>query len=193
MKKIQKNFYIVLLADLVLIAASMYAAYLIRFELDIPGNHLSLFFNSLPVAIIVKLALFYFFDLYHGMWRYTSIADLVNIIKASFASTLVIIFILLLVNRFAGYSRSVFIIDLLLTVILISGFRVAVRFYFESITEGMKPGEVMKNILGRLINAPGDQKKLLILGAGDSGEKMFREIRDNAHLKYKVVGFIDDN
>ncbi|MFP4572286.1 MAG: polysaccharide biosynthesis protein [Desulfobacterales bacterium] len=193
MKKIQKNFYIVLLADIALIAVSLYAANLIRFELDIPGRHKSLFFQALPVAIIIKTALFYFFDLYHGMWRYTSIADLINVIKAAFASTLLIIFILLLINRFAGYSRSVFIIDLLLTIILISGFRVAVRFYFESITEGMKPREVVKNIAGRLIYAPAYQKKLLIIGAGDCGEKMFREIRDNAHLKYKVVGFIDDN
>ncbi|MCF8111437.1 MAG: polysaccharide biosynthesis protein [Desulfobacteraceae bacterium] len=193
MKKIQKNFYIVLFADIALIAVSLYAAYLIRFELDIPGRHWSLFFQVLPVALIIKPALFYFFDLYHGMWRYTSIADLINVIKAAFASTLLIIFLLLLINRFAGYSRSVFIIDLLLTVILISGFRVAVRFYFESITEGMNPREVMKNIAGRLIHVPADQKKLLIIGAGDCGEKMFREIRDNAHLKYKVVGFIDDN
>ncbi len=193
MKRLHKNFYIVFLVDILLITASLYAAHLIRFDLDVAGRQLSLFFQTLPVVIIIKLALFYFFDLYHGMWRYTSIADLVNIIKASFCSTLVIVFILLLANRFKGYSRSVFVIDLLLTIILISGFRVAVRFYFEGINEGLSPGTVLKNVLGRFVYEPGEQKRLLIIGGGDCGEKMFREIRDNARLKYRVVGFIDDS
>jgi FlaA1/EpsC-like NDP-sugar epimerase len=127
------------------------------------------------------------------MWRYTSIADLANIIKAAFSSTLVIVLILLLTNRFRGFSRSVFVIDLLLTIMLISGFRVGVRFYFEGISEGMAPGAVIKNILGRIVSSSKGQKKLLIIGAGDCGEKMYREIRDNGRLQYRVVGFLDDH
>ncbi len=194
MIKLNKNFYLVLLADILLITASFYAAHLIRLDLSLSAEQRDLFLMALPLIIVVKLGVFYFFDLYHGMWRYTSIADLVNIIKAAFASTLLIIFILLLTNRFMGYSRSVFIIDLLLTIILISGFRVAVRFYFEGVSEGQATGEIAMNLLGKMITKTSKgQKKLLIIGAGDCGEKMFREIRDNGQLHYKVVGFLDDN
>ncbi|MFW5975642.1 MAG: polysaccharide biosynthesis protein, partial [Desulfosalsimonas sp.] len=191
--KLRRNFYIVLLVDLLLLTASLYAAHLIRFDLDLSDGRQGLFFQTLPVVLGIKLVIFYLFDLYHGMWRYTSIADLAKIIKASFSSTLLIVFVLLLANRFEGFSRSVFVIDFLLTMILVAGFRMGVRFYFEGVAEKMAPGVVFKNVLGRLIFAPGNQKKLLIIGAGDCGEKMFREIRDNASLHYRVVGFIDDN
>lgn len=103
--KFRRNFIVVLLVDIVLLTASLYAAHLIRFDLEFWGRQGELFLRTLPVVLPTKLLLFYFFDLYHGMWRYTSIADLGNIIKAAFSSTLVIVFILPLTNRFQGFSR----------------------------------------------------------------------------------------
>ncbi len=189
---VHKNFFIVLAADIVLMTVSLYAAHMIRYDLEISPHQWQLFLFALPVVLIIKLVFFFFFDLYHGMWRYTSIEDLKNIIKAAACSTLLIVFILLLTNRFHGYSRSVFVIDFLLTMLLISGFRIGVRFYFESVSEGLGVRAVIRNILGTAVQPEKVQKKLLIIGAGDCGEKMCREIRDNARLKYRVVGFLDD-
>ncbi|MFO7802525.1 MAG: nucleoside-diphosphate sugar epimerase/dehydratase [Desulfovermiculus sp.] len=191
--KIHRNFILVLLFDALLLCASLYAANLIRFDLHVPSKHLELYFWALPVVLPVKLGVFYFFDLYHGMWRYTSISDLINVIKASFASTLLIVFLLLYINRFQGYSRSVFVIDLLLTIMCISGFRVAVRFFYERSFKDLALGAVLKKTLRRMGPPLKDRQKLLIVGAGDCGEKMYREIRDSGRLQSEVVGFVDDD
>ena len=127
------------------------------------------------------------------MWRYTSFEDLLNVIKACTVSTLLIITYILYSNRFIGVPRSVFIIDWGFTVLLISGFRLSVRFYFEHFT-----GDNFRVILSRFSKGffktdKTNTKNLLIIGAGDGGEKIYREIRDNSKLSYNVVGFLDDN
>ncbi len=187
------NLFIVVFIDILIFTGALYIAHLVRFDLEITADKWRLFTNALPVVLFVKLILFYLFDLYRGMWRYTSIADLINIIKAATSSTLVIVFALLLSNRFEGFSRSVFVIDWLLTILMVAGFRVGVRFYFEGIREEKSPGTAFINAFNWIRNQSKDQKKLLIIGAGDCGEKMYREIRDNGRLQYQVVGFLDDN
>jgi len=145
-----------------------------------------------PVFILTKFVLFYIFDLYKGMWRYTSTKDLFNILKACTLSSLLLIFFVLLKTRFEGMSRSVFVIDWFFTVFFISSSRLSVRFFFSSIGESRKFREIFK----RIYSPEKDVKKYrrtLIIGAGDCGEKIYREIRDNSSLTYKVIGFIDDN
>ncbi|MCF8095107.1 MAG: polysaccharide biosynthesis protein, partial [Desulfobacteraceae bacterium] len=66
--KFRRNFIVVLLVDILLIAASLYAAHMIRFDLEPWGRQGQLFLRTLPLVILTKLVLFYFFDLYHGMW-----------------------------------------------------------------------------------------------------------------------------
>lgn len=187
-----KNFYIVASVDSILNILSLYLSYKIRFGMLLSSPDWDLFIQCLPIVMIVKFIFFYTFDLYHGMWRYTSITDLANIIKAATFSTISIVFILLLSTRFEGFSRSVFIIDWLLTIFLIAGFRVIIRWYFEDIKEGASFGVMLQ----KLINPNGakrkDQKRLLIIGAGGCAEKIYREIRDNGELQYRVVGFLDD-
>ena len=129
-----KNFLIVLFADVLLLTGSLFLAYLIRFDFVLPRQYSVLLFQMLPFVLIVKIGCFYFFDLYRGMWRYTSIADLLNIIKASCVSSLVIICLILFSHsRFIGFPRSVFIMDWCFTVLLISGYRLCIRLYFERI------------------------------------------------------------
>ncbi|MGM0453724.1 MAG: polysaccharide biosynthesis protein [Thermodesulfobacteriota bacterium] len=188
------NLIIIVLLDIAIFVGSLYIAHLIRFDLEMTAGKWQLFMRALPVVLLSKLVLFYVFDLYHGMWRYTSIADLINVIKAATLSTLCIVFILLLDNRFEGFSRSVFVIDWLLTMLMISGVRLVIRFYFEGVREGLSPGAILINGISRMgQHRSKEQKKLLIVGAGDCGEKMYREIRDNGRLQYRVVGFLDDN
>lgn len=148
----------------------------------------------MPLVLIVKIICFYFFDLYSGMWRYTSISDLLNVIKASCASTFIIVILILFSNRFEGFSRSVFLIDLCLTILFIAGFRLIVRLYFEQVSKKKRWRDTIRDLLKNfLTKGRGNSKNLLIIGAGDCGEKMYREIRDNAALQYNVVGFLDDH
>ena len=189
-----KNFIIVLFADILLLSISLFSAYLIRFDLHLPRQYSMLLYRTLPFALIIKIFCFYFFDLYRGMWRYTSIADLLNIIKASSVSSLLIIcFILFTHSRFIGFSRSAFIMDWCFTILLISGYRLCIRLYFERINNGKNSSVPTRQVLTMFFKKMGETKRLLIIGAGHGGEKIYREIHDNARLQYAVVGFLDDD
>lgn len=192
-KHLYKNFFIVLIVDMLLLTGSLYAAHLIRFEFDIPPYFLAPFYWMLPFILITKITCFYFFDLYRGMWRYTSIGDLLNIIKAASVSTLIITFFILIRYHFIGFSRSVFLIDWCFTILFVAGFRLIVRIYFETIAGGLSWLDTIRSFIGPLKRKVPGTKNLLIIGAGDCGEKIYREIRDNARLQYNVVGFLDDN
>jgi len=188
-----KNFLIVFFADVLLLAAAFIGSYLIRFEFNIPLYFLSLLKRMLPWVVLAKLSCFYFFGLYRGMWRYTSIADLLNIIKASTVATLLIVSLILFKSRFIGHSRSVFLIDWCLTILFICGFRLSVRLFFEYFSKEQPSPTDFLSAFKLLAKRKRDGKNLIIIGAGDCGEKIYREIHDNASLQYNVVGFLDDS
>ena len=191
---LHRNVFVILGIDLFLLSASIYFAHLIRFDFTIPQKHLILLYQILPFVLIVKIVCFYFFDLYRGMWRYTSIADLLNIIKASSISSLVIICLILFSHsRFIGFPRSVFVMDWCFTVLLISGYRLCIRLYFERISNGKTSSIPTRQVLTMFFKKMAETKRLLIIGAGNGGEKIYREIHDNARLQYTVVGFLDDD
>ena len=188
-----KNFVFILAADIILVSFSWYVAYLLRFNFMIPPNALHTLLRFLPVVLGIKILCFYFFHLYNGMWRYTSLTDLGNILKAGSISSLIIICVVLFGWGFAGFSRSIFIIDWALTLILISGCRVIIRLYFLLCASDESSGIVRLDLLSNFFKKNAKGKKLLIIGAGDCGEKILREIRDNPQLGYRVMGFIDDH
>ena len=189
----QKNFLIVLFADVLLLVAAFTGSHLIRFEFDIPIYFLALFKRMLPWVLLTKLSCFYYFGLYRGMWRYTSISDLLKIIKASTIGTVVIVSFILFKSRFIGYSRSVFLLDWCLTILLICGFRLGVRLFFEHFSKEEPTPTNFLSAFKFLAKNKKENKNLIIIGAGDCGEKIYREIHDNASLRYNVVGFLDDN
>lgn len=181
--KWNKNFLIMLIGDAILLVAAYVLSYILRFEFSLSTIDLAILKKSVIPIVACKLVFFYWFKLYRGMWRYTSISDLINIIKATLASSATIIIGVLIFFRFQGFPRSVFVIDAVLTLIFISGLRLIVRLGLFS------------NYSSNRFNKNSEKRgrRLLIIGAGDAGEKMLREIRDNARLKYKIVGFLDDD
>jgi UDP-GlcNAc:undecaprenyl-phosphate GlcNAc-1-phosphate transferase len=167
--------------DLILIIIAHISSYLLRYEGEISQANATLIQQSLPLIIIIKLGIFTVYQLYKGEWKYISISDLIKFIKAAFVGSVISIFSLVYVFRFAGYSRVVFILDFLLTLILIFGFRILIRIF----NEYFATEKILRN---RERGVP-----ILILGAGDFGELVIREIRSNLALKYHPVGFLDDN
>lgn len=186
MKRVLQNshFYFMIMADAVLVAVAYVLAFLLRFEGVIPPENIDGFYKVLYYVVPLKLIFFLFFDLYKGMWRYTSLVDLINVLKACFFSTLAIAVILLIGYHFQGYSRSVFIIDLFLAIFLIGGLRIGVRLFMSG---------TMPTFWSFLRYRDPSLKKLVIVGAGAAGEKVLREMRDNQVLKMEPVGFLDDD
>jgi FlaA1/EpsC-like NDP-sugar epimerase len=105
--------------------------YFIRFEGNLPYEEWVNFRTTIVYILILKLSIFAFFDLYRGMWRYTSLVDLLNIFKATAVSSGLIILSILFIYRFEGFPRSVFVIDWLLSFLFISGNRVGIRLLFS--------------------------------------------------------------
>lgn len=191
--RISRNLFVILVMDIVLLFGSITAAHLIRFDFAMTDLEWERFYSILPYTIIVKLCWFYYCDLYRGMWRYTSLTDLINIVKAATLSTLCIIVLILYVNRFEGISRSAFIIDWCLTIILVVGLRVFTRLCFAQFTENIGIKELKRALLQIFRIRRGGGKGILIIGAGDCGEMICREFRENASVNSYVVGFLDDD
>lgn len=179
--------------DVILLCIAWYGAFLVRFDFDIPNQYLLVFKKILVPIVIIKMINFYFFDVYRGMWRYTSISDLLNIIRSTSIASLLVICVVLFVTRFHNIPRSVFIIDWCMTVLLLAGYRLGIRLLFDLAREGEPFKNAMKMLLFSGRKRHPESKNLLIIGAGDGGEKIYREIRDNAGLRYNVVGFLDDD
>jgi FlaA1/EpsC-like NDP-sugar epimerase len=185
-----KNFWTILGIDVALVCTSYVLAYLIRFEGDIPPEQMELLLQTLPWIVPLKIALFAWVGLYRGMWRYTSIADLINIIKAVVIAAGAIALALVLVRRFEGFSRSVLILDALVTLMLIGGIRLLIRVYIQK----NSPANFFIPAYFPFFNPDRAKRtRLLIVGAGDAAEKMLREIQDNPRVKYRPVGFLDDD
>jgi FlaA1/EpsC-like NDP-sugar epimerase len=143
--------------------------------------------------MLTKMVCFYLFNLYRGMWRYTSIVDLFNIIKAATVSSLLIVLYIGLIYRFIGFSRSIFLIDWCFTILFVAGFRLSVRLVFEYSHAEKLNKSMLRSLAGAVARRKTEAKNLIIIGAGNCGEKIYREIHDNAALQYRIVGFLDDS
>lgn len=177
------NFYYMLLADTTLLLLAHFAAYMLRFEFHMDQDQFRQCMIGLLLMIPVKLLFFYLFGLYHGMWRYTSLIDLKKVFTAVAVSSLVITAIVAFLFRFQGFPRSVFFIDFILTLLFIGGIRVGVRLVLNQgsiMTEGFRSNNKGK-------------KRVIVLGAGYTGEKVVREMFDSPVMKMKPVAFLDDD
>ena len=185
-----KNFWTILGVDVALVCVSYELAYFMRFEGDIPPEQMQLLLQTLPWIVPLKIAVFSWVGLYRGMWRYTSISDLINIFTATVVCTGIIALSLVLVRRFEGFSRSVLILDALITLMLIGGVRLLIRVYIQRTI----PEKFFKPAFFTFFNPAREKRtRLMIVGAGDAAEKMLREIHDNPRIKYRPVGLLDDD
>jgi len=176
--------YLMLLGDAALVAAAFIASFWLRYDGQIPDWQWEYIEKALLLVIGVKLTIFWFFKLYRGMWRYTSLVDLLNVLKAGLLSSVALVLIILFLYRFVGYPRTVFVIDVILTLLLVGGIRIAIRLF--------KSDHFFPFWISRPLDARRG-RKLLIVGAGHAGEKAMRESLDNPGLKVRVVGFLDDD
>jgi FlaA1/EpsC-like NDP-sugar epimerase len=182
-----RNFYLMVSGDMVLFVLAHAGAYLIRFDFELSAGILNQILSLLPVLVLVKTVTFLYLGLYRGMWRYSSLSDVWKLLKATILSSLVIVSVILFLQHFHGYSRGVFVIDAGLTFLFTGGLRIAVRLLYHE-------GFLIKTERPDIDSwSRSNGKPVILVGAGDAGEKTFRELMDNPSLKYRVVGFVDDD
>ena len=182
---INPKLYLMILCDTALFASSYYIAYLLRFDFFIDPHFIRQFQMTLFWIIPLKVVIFFGLGLYRGMWRYTSVRDFGHLFQASVLSTLLIMAIILYVYRFQGYSRAVFLMDGVLTFLMTGGLRLLIRYHYT--------GGMHLNGWSPFHKKDGESHPILIIGAGNTGEKTLRELNENEQLDYHVIGFVDDD
>ena len=185
-----KHFYMVIVTDTCIFAASLILAVLLRFNFKLESQYLHQISVLLYVLVPVKLAVFFAFGLYRGMWRYTDVRDSWRLFKAVILAQLIAVTVLSMWIRLQGFPRSVFVIDALLTFVFAGGVRVAIRTFFLNMGD-FKVHSLLD--LKTYKKRRSELHRVFIIGAGDAGEKVLREIIENPDMGYEVVGFFDDN
>ena len=176
-----------LAADSGLMVLSLLAAYLLRFEFVLEKNTLQQVVATLVWLVPLKITVFFSFRVYRGMWRYAGMDDVWLLMKAVSVASFLAVTLLIFITRFQGYPRSVFIMDYLFTLGLCACLRLIIRSWFQRYTFNRKQWSFSTAL------RYDKGKRILILGAGDAGEKTLREIRDNPNLGYWVEGYLDDD
>ena len=100
------NFWIVFLGDIVFVASAYLLVYYFQFDGNLPASEISNCVNTVIWIVPLKLTCVLFFGLYKGMWRYTGVYDLENLVKACIASSAIIVSVLVIWVRFVGFWRS---------------------------------------------------------------------------------------
>jgi len=162
--------------DLIMIPIAWLGAYWLRFNLEsIPNLFLEQGLRILPVVMLIQGAVFWYYGLYRGVWRFASLPDVVRITKAVILGVAASAVVIFLMTRLVLVPRSVFPLYGIMLIALISGPRLAYRY--------LKDHKVYRDV----------GKKVLIVGAGRAGETLVRDlIRDRDHA-YEPVVFVDDD
>ncbi len=180
---------LIILAHIIAFAASLMLSFLVvhKMQFERPG-WVDIYPTLLLFFLVVKLPVFGLFKQYRGWWRYVGISDLFGIFRASLISTLIIVALWFAIGHIDAVranlppdmkrpAEGVCMADMFATVLILGGLRILIRLHYE---------EFRTAEASRL-------KRFLIVGAGNAGEALLREIHRMPVTQYEVVGFIDDD
>jgi FlaA1/EpsC-like NDP-sugar epimerase len=177
---VYRNRVLQVCADGALVALAYYLAFRLRFldQSDLPHRYWILFAQSVGFVIALKLIVFAAFGMYQKWWRYVSGRDFLQIVRAVTVSSAILVVAFTVLRPFAhNLPRSVAVMDFLLTLMLITGARLAVRLIVE------RPS--------RSARVP--KREVLVVGAGSGGQMVVRELQLNPEIGVTAIGFVDDD
>jgi FlaA1/EpsC-like NDP-sugar epimerase len=166
-------------SDAILLALVFYLSFSIRFEGAIPDIHFRQFLICLPLFVGLKIIAFYLFQMHRVTWSYVGLYELLKIFKVLTLCSLILSTLILFLayeGSLRGFPRSIFLIDYALSLIFVGGFKISKRVYLH----GKRYPLV-------------EQKKTLIIGAGNAGEQIVRDMRRTKDSPYLPVAFADDD
>lgn len=166
-----------ILLHLMLALAAYLLAFYLRFDFKLDHGYWPVIWRTLPLLVIVKLALLAYHSLFSGLWKYAGIDDVWRIAKANLLSTIIFVAGLKLFLPGVVIPRSVIVLDCIISFFLMTGVRFAVRLFRER----FRPMFAKK------------RKKVLVVGAGEAGVLVLREARNNSQANIDIIGFVDDD
>jgi FlaA1/EpsC-like NDP-sugar epimerase len=175
-----RNRYL-LLFDIVLTIASVVGAFALRLDVNF-YLYLPAVYWMIAISLAIRLSIYHFFGLYRRLWAYASVNELVQIVMAVTTASIAVsaIMMTLLITRLLNFPRMVLLIDWLLSLTGVGGFRFSLRLISETRSANAKP-------LARKAH------KVLVIGAGDAGALVVREMQRNPQLGLHPIGYLDDD
>ena len=178
---VYRNRVLQVAADALLVALAYFLAFQLRFLDDPhgwPQRYEDLFAQTVGFVVVGKLVVFAAFGLYQKWWRYVSGRDFLQIVRAVAVASAILVVLFAVAQPFEHtLPRSVEVMDFLLTLLLITGARLAVRLIVERPSRG-----------ARL-----PKHEVLVIGAGSGGQMVVRELQLNPNLGSTAIGFLDDD
>ncbi|MFT3893349.1 MAG: nucleoside-diphosphate sugar epimerase/dehydratase [Anaerolineales bacterium] len=172
----------VLIGDIALIIVSVLGSFALRLDVAELPFYFPAALLMMAMALVIKIPVYYFFGLYRRLWAYASTGELrlitAAVTTASVLTSGVMLILYVTGNVYPGMPRSALGIDWLLSLVLIGGSRFALRILAEQSTPS---------------RADGKSKNVLIVGAGDAGALIVRELQKSSQLNLNPVGFLDDD
>lgn len=176
---------LLVIIDIIIVNFALFMALVIRFEgiSNIPPLYLHNFITLTPLFTIIRISCFFVFGLYNRIWKYASVGELIGIFYAVSVGSLVNITVAYFAMKGGNFPlpRSVFILSWMLNILLIGGSRLAWRLFVE------------RNLNFIRVISKNGERAVLIVGAGDTGVLVAKELRRHYKEKINIVGFIDDD
>jgi FlaA1/EpsC-like NDP-sugar epimerase len=154
-------------------------AFELRFDQGLPVYYDTLLHRTIVLVVVIKLAVFLMFGFHRRWWRYVSVRDMWSAARGVFVASIVAYVTVYFVSPVHNVRlpRSVAVMDLLITLALIAGVRLAARTLIE------RPGF---GVVAR-------GKEVIVVGAGDAGRLIVQEMQRSRRLSYTPIGFVDDD
>src|SRR2546422_140678 len=168
---------LILLVHIALIPLAYLTAFELRFDFRIPPTEFVHFSATVWYLLAIRLLVFQPFGLYRGYWKHVGLKDLVDLSAAVTLSSVLFASALPLLGLMTGMPRSVFLLDWVMMIFFSGGIRFAARALRES--------QLARTRLD-------DGRRTLIIGAGEGGEQLLRQLLHDPRAGMNVVGFVDD-
>jgi FlaA1/EpsC-like NDP-sugar epimerase len=165
--------------DALLITASIYTAYLLRFEGDIWPEYRLIFWRFLPLFLVIRLTLHLAFGLHRWSFRFSGLQEALRVVSATLAGTAVFVAVFYFLQT-PGPPRSVLVMEFFLTASLVGAFRFSPRF-------------AQTWLLAQSRSRSGSRARTVIVGAGSAGDLLHRDLLRSEEHAYDVIGFVDDD
>lgn len=168
----------VILSNIFTAAVSYVLSFAIRFDFSIPENVIQMFWDTLPLAILIFTGVFFIFGLFKSVYKYASLNDMTRIVYGVSASVILLYVFQMLFFHIHGFPKSVLVIYFMVMLLLVGTLNMS--------------GRIIHNVR-RSIFGIKDANRLLIVGAGEAGYMILCDIMGMAVSEYIPIGFIDDN
>jgi FlaA1/EpsC-like NDP-sugar epimerase len=159
-------------------------AFALRFDFRPPDRHIDLFWRTVPYLMVLRMASFAIFGLFHGWWRHVGMRDLIDLVRATTLSSVLLVLALFMTGDLTGAGagellpRSVLVLDWITALVLFGGLRFGVRAFRE---ERLLPWRARRG------------KPALIIGAGTAAERLLRETQREGESEICPVAMVDDD